>query len=186
MSTQPLEQAVGSTRSVLAGVKRDQLASATPCDSWTVSQLIDHIVGGQYFFAALVNGEGASREPRTFADGDFLAEFDKGSAACLAAFGAEGAMDRIVELPFGDMPGSRFVGLATVDTFVHGWDLAKATGQNPNFDPQLAATLLEGSRQNIQEAFRGPDGQAPFGPEQKAPAEASTADQLAAFLGRSV
>ena len=141
MSTQPLEQAVGSTRSVLAGVKRDQLASATPCQSWDVSQLVDHIVGGQYFFASKVNGEDTSGEPRTFADGDFLAEFDKGSAACIAAFGAEGAMDRIVKLPFGDMPGSRFVGLATVDTFVHGWDLAKATGQNPNFDPQLAAFL---------------------------------------------
>ena len=186
MSTQPLEQAISSTRSVLAGVKRDQLASATPCQSWDVSQLVDHIVGGQYFFASVVNGEGASRETRTYADGDFLAEFDKGSAACLAAFGAEGAMDRMVKLPFGDMPGSRFVGLATVDTFVHGWDLAKATGQKPDFDSGLASELLEGSRQNIQEAFRGPDGKAPFGPEQKAPAGASTADQLAAFLGRSV
>src|SRR5215472_17463280 len=93
MSTQPLEQAINSTRSVLAGVKRDQLASATRCQSWNVSQLVDHIVSGQYFFSGLVNGEEASREPQTFADGDFLAEFDKGSAACLAAFGAEGAKD---------------------------------------------------------------------------------------------
>jgi uncharacterized protein (TIGR03086 family) len=186
MSTQPLEQAISSTRSVLAGVKKDQLASATPCQSWNVSQLVDHIVGGQYSFAAMVNGEPLSGEARTFADGDFLADFDKGSAECLAAFGAPGVMDRVLKLPFGEMPGSRFVGLATVDTFVHGWDLAKATGQKPDFDPELAGALLDGSRQAIQEAFRGPDGQAPFGPEQKAPAGASNADQLAAFLGRTV
>jgi uncharacterized protein (TIGR03086 family) len=186
MSTQPLEQAISSTRSVLAGVKQDQLASPTPCQSWNVAQLVDHIVGGQYFFAAMACGDPPSGETRTYADGDFLAEFDKGSAECLAAFGAPGAMERVLKLPFGEMPGSRFVGLATVDTFVHGWDLAKATGQKPNFDPELADALLAGSRQAIQESFRGADGKAPFGPEQKAPDGASTADQLAAFLGRSV
>ena len=186
MSTQPLEQAIQSTRSVLEGVKRDQLASPTPCKSWTVSQLVDHIVGGQYFFAAALNGEPLGGEQRTFADGDFLAEFDKGSAACLAAFGSPDATDRTVKMPFGDMPGSRFVGLATTDTFVHGWDLAKATGQKHDFDSGLAESLLEGSRRAIQDSFRGPDGKAPFGPEQQAPAGASTADQLAAFLGRTV
>ena len=34
--------------------------------------------------------------------------------------------------------------------------------------------------------FRGPEGKAPFGPVQTAPAGASNADQLAAFLGRTV
>jgi hypothetical protein len=38
----------------------------------------------------------------------------------------------------------------------------------------------------ITDQFRGPDGQAPFGPEAAAPDGASAADQLAAFLGRTV
>jgi len=35
-------------------------------------------------------------------------------------------------------------------------------------------------------AFRGPEGQAPFGPVAGAPAGSGPADQLAAFLGRRV
>jgi len=91
-----------------------------------------------------------------------------------------------MHLPFGDMPGSAFVGIAATDTFTHGWDLAKATGQPTDLAPDLAAGLLGGVRTSIPDSFRGPDGKAPFGAEQVAPAGSSNADQLAAFLGRTV
>jgi uncharacterized protein (TIGR03086 family) len=184
MSTQPLQQAITSTRAVLAGVTPDQLDTPTPCRSWTVRQLVDHIVGGQFFFSAVARGEQPSGEPRTFADGDFLARFDEGSAACLAAFSADGAMEKTMHLPFGDMPGAAFVGLATTDTFTHGWDLAKATGQPTDLDPDLAVALLVGAKA-LPASYRGPEG-APFGPEQQPPAGASSADRLAAYLGREV
>jgi uncharacterized protein (TIGR03086 family) len=77
------------------------------------------------------------------------------------------------------------LGLAITDTFVHTWDLAKATGQSTDLAPELAAVLLEQARASIQDSFRGPEG-APFGAEQTAPEGASNADRLAAFLGRSV
>jgi uncharacterized protein (TIGR03086 family) len=186
MSTQPLQQAISSTRAVLAGVTRDQLDSPTPCRSWTVAQLVDHVVGGQYFFASVAAGEPPRGRDRTYADGDFLAAFDEGSAAAIAAFSAPGAMEQVMHLPFGDMPGAAFIGLAATDTFTHGWDLAKATGQATDLDPALAEGLLAGSQRAIQPAFRGPDGKSPFGPEQQAPAGASNADRLAAFLGRTV
>ncbi len=186
MSTQPLDTAIRSTREVLAGVRRDQLGLPTPCASWTVADVINHIVGGQYFFAASMRGEAPNSERPDFAAGDFLAAFDDGSAACLAAFGADGAMERTVHLPFGDMPGSAFVGLAATDTFTHGWDIARATGQPTDRAPELAAELLERGRPVVTGSLRGPDGQAPFGPEQDAPEGASNADQLAAFLGRTV
>ncbi|MEO5901408.1 MAG: TIGR03086 family metal-binding protein [Ilumatobacteraceae bacterium] len=187
MSTAALENAIKSTRAVLAGVHPEQLQTATPCASWDVAGLIDHIVGGQYFFATFASGAAPSSDaPPAFALGDFLATFDQGAAACVAAFSADGVMDAILHLPFGDMPGSAFVGLAATDTFVHGWDLARATGQNSDLDPALAAGLLEGARPAIGPMMRGDDGQAPFGPETTAPADASNADRLAAFLGRSV
>ncbi|MFT4865258.1 MAG: hypothetical protein ACI8RE_001446, partial [Ilumatobacter sp.] len=66
------------------------------------------------------------------------------------------------------------------------WDLAKATGQSTDLAPELAAQLLEASRQMIQPGFRGEDGAAPFGVEQEYPEGACNADQLAAFLGRTV
>ncbi len=184
MSTAPLEQAVAATRGVLANVRADQLDDETPCASWTVRDLINHIVGGQRFFA-----KGIRREPpdgeQDHAAGDFLADFDAASADCIAGFAADGALQQTYSLPFGEMPGFAFMGLATTDTFAHAWDLARATGQSTDLDPALAAQLLEQSKMAIQDSFRGPEG-APFGPEQPAPDGATEADRLAAFLGRSV
>jgi uncharacterized protein (TIGR03086 family) len=181
-----LETAVQSTRGVLAGVSRDQLGLPTPCASWTVADVINHVVRGHHFFAASIRGERPSTDQPDFAAGDFMAAFDDASAASLAAFGADGAMERTVRLPFGEMPGSTVVGLAATDTLTHGWDVARATGQPSDLAPELAASLLAGVRAALPPGVRGPDGQAPFGPEQEAPAGSSNADQLAAFLGRTV
>ncbi len=186
MSTQPLEQTIAATRGVLVNVTPDQLGQPTPCASWDVAELINHIVGGQHFFLAGLEGKPPSGEQPDFAAGDFVAAFDEASSACLAGFQAEGVMEKTYKLPFGEMPGAAFMGLATTDTFQHAWDLAKATGQSTDLAPELAGALLAQSQQSIQESFRGPEGHAPFGPEQPAPADAAPADQLAAFLGRTV
>jgi uncharacterized protein (TIGR03086 family) len=185
MSTQPLEQAIATARAVLEAVGDDQLSASTPCASWSVSELINHMVGGQTFFAACVNGEMPSGESPDFASADFRAAFDEASTACVAAFQTEGALEKMVTAPFGQMPGRAFMGLTITDTFQHAWDLAKATGQDTNLAPELASMLLQQARANIQDNFRGPEG-APFGPEQSAGDDASPADELAAFLGRAV
>ena len=153
MSTQALEQAITAAKGVLAGVKPDQLSGPTPCASWDVAGLINHLVGGQYFFATMVKGETMPEgDAPNFSTGDFVAAF---------------------------------AGIAATDTFTHTWDLAKATGQSTDLSPELAAGLLEGAKAFIPESFRGPEP-APFGPIQTAPAGACNADQLAAFLGRTV
>jgi uncharacterized protein (TIGR03086 family) len=185
MSVEPLEQAIRSTRAVLEGVDRGDLDRPTPCVSWKVSDVVNHIVGGQFFFAAVVNGEQPAG-PQDFAAGDFVAEFDQGSAASVAAFGQDGAMERTMHLPFGDLPGAVFVGIASTDTFIHGWDLARATGQPTDLEPELAAALLAQVGPFLPQSFRGAEGEAAFGPEQVAPEGASNADRLAAFLGRTV
>ena len=69
---------------------------------------------------------------------------------------------------------------------MHGWDLAKATGQPSDLNPELASQVLDNAKKAIPDTFRGPDGKAPFGPALDAPAGAPPADQLAAFLGRKV
>jgi uncharacterized protein (TIGR03086 family) len=186
VSTQPLEAAIQSTRSVLAATSRDQLGHPTPCASWDVAGLVNHLIGAQHFFLSAMNGQAPAGDAPDFAAGDYLAAFDEASAACLAAFSAEGAMAKTVKLPFGEMPAAAVVGLAATDTFTHGWDLAKATGQSTDLAPELAVGLLAASKQAIQPGFRGEDGKAPFGVEQQAPAGATDADKLAAFLGRSV
>ena len=184
MSTESFEQAVATTRGVLANVSQDQLHNSTPCESWDVSELINHMVGTHIFFLAGMNGTPPA-EPADFAAGDYMAAYDEATSATIAAFNADGALERTVKLPFGEMPGAAVMGLATTDTFQHAWDLAKATGQDADLAPELASALLSQSRQSISDAFRGPEG-APFGAEQECGDSATNADQLAAFLGRTV
>ncbi len=186
MSIQPLQAAIASTRAVVAATTKDQLGASTPCASWKVSDLVNHIVGAQYFFTSALQGKPPSGDAPDFSAGDFLAAFDEASAACLAAFSADGAMTGMVKTPFAEMPGAAWAGLAATDCFTHGWDLAKATGQSTDLAPELAAGLLVGARQAIQPGFRGEDGKAPFTAELQAPDGASNADKLAAFLGRQV
>lgn len=185
MSAQTYETAVTSTRSVLTQVAADQMSAGTPCESWTVSELVNHIVGAQHFFLAGLHGTPPSDSDKDYSAGDYVAAYDEVCGRAIEAFGQEGVMEQMFTLPFGEMPGAALAGLAATDTFQHGWDLAKATGQSTDLDPELAGSLLAQSKMAIQDSFRGPEG-APFGAEQSCPDGSCNADQLAAFLGRSV
>jgi len=183
--TDALGRAFASTRAVLAEVQPGQLEARTPCASWDVRALINHFVGTARWAAVTISG-GVQVADEDYTAGDFVARYDESIQAALAAFGAEGALDAAVTLPFGEFSGAAFMSLAATDQFTHGWDLARAIGHPTDLDPELAGELLTRARTAILEAYRGPDGVAPFGPIAQAPAGASPASRLAAFLGRRV
>jgi uncharacterized protein (TIGR03086 family) len=186
-STENLERAFASTRGVLANVTSAQLDSSTPCASWDVRALLNHVVGGTHFFARSMRGEAMPEgDAPDFAAGDFVAVYDDGAAQALAAFNAPGAAEKMVTLPFATLPGAAFMNIAATDAFAHGWDLARATGQSSDLDPELAARLLENAKVFLPDELRGADGKAPFGPRVEPPGSVTAADQLAAFLGRTV
>lgn len=185
MSADLLEQAFASTAKVLTNVQPGSLAGPTPCASWDVRALVNHIVGGTFFFAtAAETGEAPQGGDVDFTSGDFQATFAEGARRAVAAFRAPGAMEKTMKLPFGELPGSVFVILATTDTFAHGWDLAKALGVSTDLDPAVAEQLL--SMAMVPDEFRGPDGVAPFGPKVDVRESACPADRLAGYLGRQV
>ena len=178
-----LDMAVKSTLAILMKVQPADLEAPTPCASWSVRGLINHFVGTARWWAGILAGQ-ADDTDADYAGGDFVAAYEESIRIAQAAFEADGALDRTVRLPFGEFPGGAVLGMAALDQFAHGWDLARAIGQHTDLDPALAAELLSQARLTITDALRGPDGQAPFGPARDAPAGASQADQLAAFLGR--
>jgi len=183
-ATAPLEKAIAAAKSVLANVSKEDLDKQSPCASWKVRDVVNHLVDGHDFFAT-----GMGEEPKGYGDvtgGDFHAAFDESSARTLEIFSKEGALDKTAKLPFGEMPGAALMGLATSDIFTHAWDVAKATGQSTDLDPELAAALLPQVQASIPDMFRGAEGSGmPFGPQKEAPAGATNADKIAAFLGRS-
>ncbi len=187
MSTEALEGAFAATREVLAKVKVDQYCDATPCASWTVRDLVNHIVEGANWFPLCVNA-GAAPDPDPthgvdYTAGDVLAAYDAGATAAVAAFRAEGAQDRMIQLPFGALPGAVFLGIATNDVVTHGWDLAKATAQTLAIDDAVAEALLAHMR-GAADGLRGPDGVGAFGDEVAVSTDAPALDRLVGFLGR--
>jgi uncharacterized protein (TIGR03086 family) len=183
-----MRQVVASTDAVVRGVDPSQLAEASPCDGWTVRDVINHITGGATMFAVSVE-EGSVPDDLlgTLMAGDnlgadYLGAWEAASTRALAAFDAPGALEKMVKLPFGEMPAGVALNIAIFDVLTHAADIAIATGQTIA-DTALVATALEVGRQLISPELRVPGL---FDPEQPAPAGAGPTEQLLAFAGRHV
>jgi uncharacterized protein (TIGR03086 family) len=46
-------------------------------------------------------------------------------------------MDAACAVSYGPVPGSVYCGHRFLDVLVHGWDIAKSTGQDTRLDPEL-------------------------------------------------
>ena len=51
------EQALRATGTVVEGVADRQLDLSSPCDGWSVRELLNHVVGGNYWAAELAAGK---------------------------------------------------------------------------------------------------------------------------------
>jgi len=134
-------QALASARRAVAGVGEKQWSEPTPCSGWDVRQLVNHIVVGNWWAAALVEGR-TIEQVGTALDGDRLGQvpldaYDQSAEAAAAAFEAPGALDAPCAVSYGPVPGSVYAGHRFIDILVHGWDVAVATGQDPTLEPAL-------------------------------------------------
>lgn len=161
------------------------MRNSTPCSKWNVSRLINHLVGGQFYFLGILAGEIRTIESTDFSKSNFLKAFDNGTNLCMEAFAQEGVMSEILTLPSTQVTGFSFVRVAVTDIFVHGWDLARATGQSTDLSPDLAERLLVAAKIATPPITRSESG-SPFALERAAVVGSTEADQLAAYLGRRV
>jgi len=173
-----LEQTFANARRVIAGIRADQYDDKTPCEEWTVRDLLAHMVGVVAGLGSAADGEPPA--PFDLAD-DPAAQFDAASAAALAAWRRPGVLDRIIDGGAGAMPGRMLASINLLDTATHTWDLATATGQSQELPTDVAAAALEASRMIVNDGIR--PGR--FAAERAAPAGATVTQQLVAFLGRT-
>jgi uncharacterized protein (TIGR03086 family) len=137
--------ATASTRARLANLSMADLDRPTACTSWDIRALLSHLVGGNIRFAQALRGEPAdwpTRDAEPVASP--LAEFDASAAEMASAVAGIGDPKRAVRLPAGEPPAAFAVGVHGADMLIHGWDVAIATGHDPNLDPELclAATAV--------------------------------------------
>ncbi len=135
-----------------------QWKAATPDGDWTVRDLVNHVVGEDLWAPPLLAGSTIAEVGDRF-DGDVLGAepgvaWAAASAGAVRAVGQDGAMDRIVHLSFGDLPGSEYATQLFADHLIHAWDLARAIGADECLDEQLVASCA-GWFGPVEDAYRG-------------------------------
>ncbi len=190
MSTPPaplqaLTRAQGATDELIAAVRDEQWSAPTPCTEWTVRDVINHLVTGHLTFVALL---GEHAPPDRHADqlgADPLDAFRAAGAALAAAFTQPGVFDRVYQAPMGAAPGAVLVQVRIGELLVHGWDVARATGQ-----PAAALLPADLAEQQLgvwqARLGGGPRQGTPIGPAQPIAVDAPPIDRLAAYFGRPV
>ena len=172
------EGAVQQTRRFIAAIKPDQLHDPTPCSEWDVQQLLDHQATVTGFVIGVLSGTPPTGPGE---EADNLERYDAGTSKVLGLAKPPGAMDKTMQTPMGEMTGMAFMGLIPIwDMLIHGWDLAKATGQDTKLDPVLveaaAATFIPMVPQFA--------GRGMFAEAIHVPGDADTQTRLLALAGR--
>ena len=179
------DRALASTRRYVAGVAADQWDLPTPCEGWTVRELVNHVVSGNYWAGELARGrtiaEVGDRLDDDVLGEDPLAAYDDSARDASSAFREPGAMERPCAVSYGPVPGEVYAGHRFIDVLVHGWDVAKATGQDTTLDPELVEAcwaVVEPQRNLLV-------GSGAFGTARDAPPGADRQTALLALLGRT-
>lgn len=164
------------------------MARPTPCADWTLHGLVRHMATQHYGFAAASAGDGdlALWRLRPLGD-DPVAAYRAATGCVLAAFAADGVVDRQFPLPEfkqGLMfPGAQAVSFHFVDYVVHSWDVARTLGLPVHFDPAMLEAALAVARAVPGGQSRLEPGAA-FAPHVAWPGD-SPLDEVVAILGRS-
>lgn len=183
-----LSRALDQLAHVIDGVDVNDMEAPTPCVSWTVQDIVDHVVDDLTQFQVSARGGTPDHHSKApYAGGDFGATFRTGAAVLIEVWTATGDPERTIKLPMGEVPASFLIRQQTAEFLVHAWDIATATGQKVNWDDDIAATALAWARGAMKPEFRGPecDGKV-FGPKTEAPEDAQPQEQLVAFFGRTI
>ena len=180
--------AVLAAAEVACRIRPADLGRATPCDGWTLADLLAHLSVQHRGFAAAARGEGgdlARWAPRPPAP-DPVADFLAATAEVLTTFGADGVGAAPFRLPeistTMEFPAAQAMRFHFIDYVVHAWDLARSIGTSLDLDqPVLAAAWAVA--QQVPGTSRGRPG-SPFAAEVAAPPGAPLLDQIVATLGR--
>jgi uncharacterized protein (TIGR03086 family) len=184
-SVELLARTLAQTGAIVARVRPEQATLPTPCGAWDVRALVNHVVHDvRQFTVTAHGGEWASSDADVIGD-DWAGAYRQAASSLLAAWRRPGALDQPVRLPSGEFPATWRVGQQIADLAVHGWDIAKATGQPADLDPEVGQLALDWGRENLKPQFRGDEASGrSFGAEVAVADDARLYDRLGAFFGR--
>lgn len=174
------------TSEVLANVGDDQLGAPTPCADYSVGDLLHHVGGLALAFAASAlkdRGPLTGSPPVPDAsqlDDDRRTSYPARLTELARAWGDPSAWQGMSRIAGMEMPGEAVGITGLTEVVIHGWDLARATGQAYDVDPATADAVLANVAQfAAQDPIEGL-----FGPAVPIADDAPVLDRIIALSGR--
>ena len=187
MTLLDLEPAARRMADLIASVAEDSLDAPTPCPKYTLGDLVDHVGGLSLAFTAAatkaVGGDGAqgpSGQASRLGD-DWRTRIPRDLIGLAEAWRDPAAWSGFTQAGGVDLPG-KIAGLVALDELViHGWDVARASGQAYDCDlPTLEAVYEFVAPMSVP----GQEAQRIFGPVVEVPEDAPLLDRLIGLAGR--
>lgn len=161
----------------VAAVRADQWANQSPCAGWTARDVVEHVVT---MHGAVLTPVARKLERSD----DPLTAFQEARAAIEDVLDDPVAALTETDTPTGPMTTERHIDEAVSDDLVvHGWDLARATGQDEAMDPvdvERLWAIAVAIPPELMEKYRN----GVYGAEVPVAAEAPLQDRLLGLLGR--
>jgi uncharacterized protein (TIGR03086 family) len=150
---------VRQLRALLLGIPDDLLTATTPCDGWTVGDLLDHIMDFTRAFTQvaqkLTDAPGTATPAPVPSAGHLPPHWRSRLPVLLeelaTAWKDPAAWTGSARTGGSTMPAVAAGMAAANELTVHGWDLARATGQDYATDPRILEALIEHSQGDGQE-----------------------------------
>lgn len=132
---------------VTRGISPEQLDQPSGCTGWTVRELANHLV--LYTAHGLEHRASRTQLPDELVARDFTADADwpERYAAqldrALTAQAKPEAWDGDIDLGGGKMPADEIAAMLVAELALHGWDLARSTGQDFTLPEDTGTYLLD-------------------------------------------
>lgn len=181
-----LKPATDQVSRVVDGVGDNQLDDPTPCEDTSVRELLYHLLGLTIAFrdaAGKVKGPTTSTPPSKVTGGlpdDWRGRLTSQLEELALAWQDKSAWDGTTMAGGVELPGEVAGLVALNEVQMHGWDVARATGQPYEVDDELAEAVLPIVTPGDDDSMR--DGM--FGPPVDVPEDATTFDRVLGFGGR--
>jgi uncharacterized protein (TIGR03086 family) len=186
MELHPLMAKAGSEIVRIAhGTREEDFAASTPCEKYDVRALLNHLL---YWAPVLelaarkqsVPTDRPAEGDQDLTDGEWRNLLAERVQRLVTAWADESAWAGSTSMGGGEFPASVAGSMTLVEFVVHGWDLARATGQPFDCDDDVAQgvyTVLSGMAEQGR-------AMGAFGPEVTVPESAPVLDRALGTAGR--
>lgn len=142
-----LDLAQTAAASVIVRVRPDQLDLPTPCDEWSVRDVINKMVASTKVFISFGLRERPDEmldlvHPVDIIGDDPLGAFQEAALACREAWRRPGALEGMAPSTIGEAKARAVLNARIFDTTILTWDVSRACGLEHGIGEDLAIYVL--------------------------------------------